>query len=218
MKSPLNSQVQAPRFPADLPSGDLRALDDESEYGPMVSEDAVLGDASALRIAFEGVLLRRASLTRARLPNARISDTRFEASDLSGASLQKARCHRVEFIGCRLTGMQLFEFNGADLLFVNCMMENAMFTSGRLRSARFEKCALRGALMEKMDLTGAVFQGCDLSGADFPGTTLKGVDLRGSDLAGMRVEGRQLKGIIIDSVQAIQIAALLGIIVKDTGE
>ena len=55
-------------------------------------------------------------------------------------------------------------------------------------------------------------------GAHLLGSTLKGVDFRGSGLVDMRVEGRQLQGTIIDPLQSIQVASLLGISVRDSGE
>jgi uncharacterized protein YjbI with pentapeptide repeats len=67
-------------------------------------------------------------------------------------------------------------------------------------------------------LAGAVFSECDLAEADLTGSTLKGVDFRGSNLAGIHVEERQLQGTIIDSLQAIQVALLLGINVREPGE
>jgi uncharacterized protein YjbI with pentapeptide repeats len=77
---------------------------------------------------------------------------------------------------------------------------------------------MRRLLLEKTVLAGAVFLGCDLTEADLTGSTLKGVDFRGSNLAGVRVDGGQLRGTIIDSLQAIQVAAILGITVKEPGE
>jgi uncharacterized protein YjbI with pentapeptide repeats len=218
MKSSRNARLQPPRFPADLVPGQVKGLDDEAEYAAMLLADCDLSKQSAVNVVFDQVLLRHASMSLTRLPNMRMSDSRMEASDLSGALLQKARWQRVEFIGCRLTGIQLSEFNGKDLLFKECMMESAIFTSGRLRSVRFEKCNMRRVLLERMDLAGAVFLGCDLAGADLMGSMLKGGDFRGSDLAGVRVEGRQLQGTIIDHPQAVQVAALLGITVKEPGD
>jgi len=69
---------------------------------------------------FDQVILRHVSLSRARLPKMKMSDARLEACDLSGSLLQKARWFRVELIGCRLTGIQLSEFNGEDVLFRDC--------------------------------------------------------------------------------------------------
>jgi uncharacterized protein YjbI with pentapeptide repeats len=218
MKSSRKAPLRPPRLPPDLLPGNVRALEDEGEYAAAVLADSDFSRQTARSVAFDQVVLRHVSLGRARLPNMRMSDVRLEASDLSGASVQKARWHRVEFIGCRLTGMQLSQFSGGDLLFKECTLESALFTSGRFRSVHFERCNMRRVLLEKIDLAGAAFLGCDLTGADLTGSTLKGADFRGSDLTGVRVEGRQLQGITIDAFQAIQVAALLGIIVKDPGD
>jgi uncharacterized protein YjbI with pentapeptide repeats len=218
MKSSRNAQLQSPRLPAEMVPGAVRTLEDGAEYVAMVMEDCDFRGQSAESVVFDGVLFQHSSLNRSRLVRTRISDTKLEASDLSETIWQKARWNRVEFIGCRLTGIQLPEFNGQDVLFKGCPMEGAMFTTGRFRSVRFERCNLRSSLFEKMDLTGTTFSGCDLTGADLLGSTLKGVDFRGSGLVDMRVEGRQLQGTIIDPLQSIQVASLLGISVRESGE
>jgi uncharacterized protein YjbI with pentapeptide repeats len=218
MASNRNARMKPPQLPADLAPGRLTTLDDEGEYVAMLLADSDLAGQSAGNVVFDQLILRHASLSRARLPKMKMSDTRLEASDMSGALLQKARWYRVELVGCRLTGIQLSEFNGEDVLFRDCSMDSTMFTSGRFRTVRFEKCTMRRLLLEKTVLAGAVFSECDLAEADLTGSTLKGVDFRGSNLAGIHVEERQLQGTIIDSLQAIQVALLLGINVREPGE
>ena len=218
MASNRNARMKPPQLPADLAPGRLTTLDDEGEYVAMLLADSDLAGQSAGNVVFDQLIVRHASLSRARLPKMKMSDTRLEACDLSGALLQKARWYRVELVGCRLTGIQLSEFNGEDVLFRDCSMDSTMFTSGRFRSVRFEKCTMRRLLLEKTVLAGAVFSECDLAEADLTGSTLKGVDFRGSNLAGIHVEERQLQGTIIDSLQAIQVALLLGINVRESGE
>jgi uncharacterized protein YjbI with pentapeptide repeats len=215
MKPPRIVRLNPPRTPLDLPAGAIASLEDGGEYTAMAVTGCNLGKQAAAGVVFDQVVLRRVSMGGTRLPDMRMSDALLEASDLSGVQALKARWYRDEFVGCRLTGMQLFTFHGVDIFFRECSMENAMFTAGRFKSVRFERCNLRGMLMEKMDLAGTVFRNCDMAGADLSGSGLKGVDFRGSDLSGLRVEGRQLRGTLIDSLQAVQIASLLGIIVQD---
>jgi uncharacterized protein YjbI with pentapeptide repeats len=215
MKPSRNLQMKPPRLPADLAPGRIKTLEDEGEYAAMLLADCDLGRQFAGNIVFDQVILRHTSLSRARLPKMKMSDARLEACDLSGALLQNARWYRVELVGCRLTGFQLSEFNGGYVLFKDCTMDSAMFTSGRFKASRFENCTMRRLLLEKMDLSGAIFAGCDLTDADLTGSALKGVDFRGSNLAGVHVEERQLQGTIIDPLQAAQVATLLGITVKD---
>jgi hypothetical protein len=47
------------------------------------------------------------------------------------------------------------------------------------------------------------------------GAKLAGTDLRGSIIDGLVVGAKELQGVIVDRLQAVQIAGLLGIVVKD---
>jgi len=218
MKFLRNAPVQPPRLSASAVPSELLALENDSEYTEKLFADCALRGQSADNLAFDQVLFQRASLTRSRLLRTKISDTKLEASDLSETILQKGRWNRVECVGCRLTGFQLLDYVCQDVLFKECSMEGVMFRMGRFRSVRFEKCNLRRSLFDTMDLAGTLFLGCDLTGADLLGSTLEGVDFRGSGLADLHVEGRQLQGTTIDPLQAIQVALLLGVTIKEIGD
>jgi hypothetical protein len=47
---------------------------------------------------------------------------------------------------------------------------------------------------------------------------LKGADLRGSILEGLLVSPHDWRGVIIEPMQAVHVAGLLGLIVKDSDE
>ena len=59
---------------------------------------------------------------------------------------------------------------------------------------------------------------CDLTEADLLGRKLKSADLRESTIDGIRVGARELEGAIIDPLQAVEVATLLGLTVKEIGD
>jgi uncharacterized protein YjbI with pentapeptide repeats len=63
-----------------------------------------------------------------------------------------------------------------------------------------------------------VFEECDLAGADLRLARLCGADLRGSRLDGVQAGPQEFKGAVVDSAQAVQLAGLLGIVVREKGE
>jgi fluoroquinolone resistance protein len=73
-------------------------------------------------------------------------------------------------------------------------------------------------VLENAELPGAVFLECDLAGADLRGALLAGADFRGSKLGGLQAGPKEMKGAIVDSLQAVQVAAILGVVVKEKGE
>lgn len=215
MKSPAKQNVQPPQLLKHLPAETIAALEDHGEYSSLGLSGCDLTGQQAGDILFEQVHFRHAAFTRTHLVKIRLADTRAEVSDLSGASWEKARFRRAEFIGCRLLGIQLLDAQLEDVVFKDCNLEGAVFVSTTFKAVRFEKCSLRGAAFEEVDLTGAVFYQCDLSNASLRGAKLHGADLRGSSINGLQAAAKELQGAIIDPTQAIQVVSLLGITVLD---
>jgi uncharacterized protein YjbI with pentapeptide repeats len=218
MKAPRRIDLASFPLHEDLTPFDFDALQEAGEYTKVLLTERDLSGQAATGVTFEQAHFQRVLLNRTRLSGAKLFDVRCEASDLSGAVWQKSRWQRVHLKGCKLTGMQLASFSGADVLFQECTMEGTIFSSGKLRGVRFEKCRMHRSVFDRMDVSGATFHQCDLTGADLTGSTLAGVDLRGSDIPDIRLDVRQFHGLTIDPGQAIQIVVQLGSTVKDPGE
>ena len=188
------------------------------EYSSLAISGSDLSRQVAAALLFEKAALRHVNLARTRLTGLRAVDARFDACDMSGADWDKARFRRVVWSGCRLWGAALLDGYFDDVLFENCGAEKAVFASGKFKSVRFEKCDLRGASFQEADLSGVVFHQCDLSQADLRGTRLKDTDLRGSVIDGVQVSVKELQGAMIEPAQAIVVAGLLGLIVRERDE
>jgi uncharacterized protein YjbI with pentapeptide repeats len=218
MKASFRRDVQSPHLPKRLTAATLRDLEDYAEYASLTADGRDFSSQAAGHVVFEQVLLRRAVFNRTRLTQLRMLDARFEACDLSGADWEKARLRRVELAGSRLMGIQLLEAQLDDARFKDCNLEGAVFASAKFKAARFEDCVLRECSFEGADLSGVVFARCDLTDADLRESKLAGADLRGSILNGVRVGAKELAGAIISPTQAVQVASLLGVSVKDDDE
>jgi len=218
MKSLPQKVVQQPQLNKHLPAGSLEALEDYGEYVMQSLSGCNLTEANVSRPSFERILFRRVTLGPSRHAKPRFLDCRLEASDLSGIVWDQARFRRVEFLGCRLIGAQLLEAEFEDVTFKECNLERSVFSMARFKAVRFENCVLRETSFESADLSAAVFDGCDLTQADLRQAKLGGTDFRGSRLGSVQVGAQELKGAIVDSAQAVQIASLIGLIVREKGE
>jgi uncharacterized protein YjbI with pentapeptide repeats len=173
---------------------------------------------TARGVLFDQVHFKRVDLSRTRLPSVQWCDARLEGCDLSSVDWEKARLRRVEFIGCRLVGARLLDGQFDDVLFRDCQSELALFWSATCRRVRFEQTRLRETSFAKANLSGVVFQNCDLEQADLRETELLGADLRHSRLNGLQVGLPELRGAIIDSTQAVYVASLTGVVIRDDNE
>jgi uncharacterized protein YjbI with pentapeptide repeats len=207
--------IKPPKLPKPLPSGDITQLENKGEY----TEFGITGCDFTAHIAsdllFEQVYLRHVIFTQTHLTRLRLVDTRAEICDFSGANWENPRLRRVEFIGCRLLGMQMIEAQLENVVFKECKLDGFVFTSAICKAVRFEKCILHEALLEESDLNGVVFKECDLTHASLLGSSLNDVDLRGSVINGIKAYAKDMRGAIIEPSQAIQVVSLMGVRVQD---
>ena len=218
MKTTPVKAIRPPRFPKRLPAGSIPALQDDGEYSGLEAAGCRLAGQSAARTLFETIQFRKAVLGPSRLSRPRFVDCRLNTTDLSGVDWEKARFQRVEFSDCRMIGALLAESEWEDAVFQDCNLERAILSPAKFRAARFVRCNLREASFEYSDLSGVVFEDCDLTRTDLRRAKLPGADLRGSRIDGLQAGPEEFSGVTVDSIQALQIAGLLGIIIKEKGE
>ncbi len=215
MKPVTKHGIQTPRLPKNLNSETITALVDHAEYFSASISSGELVKQAAASVIFEHVLLRRMNFTQSRLSKLRLLDVQLENCDLTGASWEDAHLQRIVFNSCRLMGVQLLEARCEDVVFRECTLESAIFASATFKAVRFENCSLREVVFTEADLSHTIFQRCDLTHADLRGSRLIGADFRGSIIDGMQAGAPELKGAIIEPLQAVQVANLLGLIVKE---
>jgi uncharacterized protein YjbI with pentapeptide repeats len=215
-KRAARAAVAPPQIPAQLAEiPRLDTLADQASYTRQALLECDFSNQSADDVLFEQASCKRVSFNQATLTLAQLFDVRLDGCDLAGGEWEKAHFRRVELSGCRLVGLRLSDSNLEDVQLLKCNAELARFWACSFKGARFEQCVLREASFDGTDLSGVVFSGCDLSQADLRNTRLKGADLRGSAITGMQVGIKELQGAIVTSSQAIQLAGLLGVTVRE---
>lgn len=146
------------------------------------------------------------------------SDTVFYNCDLSNISFSGCGFHRVEFTDCKLMGTQLPESLLNHTVFRNCRADYMVVSMSKIRNSLWVDSGLRGAAFDNCALVQSQFCRCQLIEAEFHRTPLKEMDLSDSDIRGIRlsaVPAGELKGATVTSLQALDLARLLGIIIKE---
>ena len=144
-------------------------------------------------------------------------DVMFEACDFSNCNFTKAAFQRVTFQGCKLMGADFVETSLRHARFLDCVGEYVNFADGKAQDTLFVKCRLPSAAFLRYKLS-ASFAGCDLKQALFQQTPLKDFDLRTCDVRGIQVSLPDIRGAVVTAVQAADLAALLGLVVKEQDE
>ncbi len=203
---------------ADLP----RNLDEADPTGLFDPPDADLNevhvralrlpDAASFRsIQLEASILQTVGLPGATVRTAQWKDVRFAECDLSNMHLRMLTAVRVEFIGCRMTGLRAGDSDFQDVLFSGGDQRYAQFRMSKFKNCEFDSCDLEDADFYAADLSGCVFRRCNLRNVEMNGAKLIGTDLRGSNIDGLRLGPADISGAIVDAAQALSLAPLLGI-------
>jgi uncharacterized protein YjbI with pentapeptide repeats len=121
---------------------------------------------------------------------------------------------RVEFVDCRLIGLKAIECRWEHVLLERCDSRYAQFADGAAPSSDFIETQLQEADFRRVRLESTRWQRSTLSRADFTGAKLKGADLRGAILEGILVDAADVSGAIVSPSQAMELARLLGLVIR----
>ena len=207
--------ITPPHLPETTPTTTPQGgLTDHGVYTDVCLAHAELGGQAARDVTFDTVHFKHVRLGGTLLSAPHLRDLRFDTCDFAEAAWDKAQMARIEVIDSRLLGFKAIEARIHDAVFRECNGTLALFWSTTFRAVRFQMCVLREASFYEADLSAVVFDRCDLRGADLRGAKVAGADFRGSQVEGMRVEGCDLRGVVIDPMQAVVFAGLLGLVVR----
>ncbi len=158
-----------------------------------------------------GSVLERASFAGGQFSSAVWKDVRFAACDLANLQIHRLTLVRAEMTDCRMTGFRATALELQDVLLQEGELRYAQLQDGKFRACEFVGCNLQDADFQGADLTGCVFRSCNLARADLRGAKLQNTDFRRSDVDTMMVNINDLRGAIVEPVQAMIFARLLGL-------
>lgn len=205
------TSVEEPALDAiTLQETSLLGLDDELRCERSLVNDASLANTRAGGVVFDTCEFRRSAFEGSALSRLRLLDSRLEKCNASNAEWDNAHLRRIEFLGCRLTGISLINANCSEVLFKDCKAEFLRCEGSKWTNVRFENCVLTDADFRRTTFDRAAFIHCDLRNVDFEHAKFTSLDLRDSTLDGARIEAGQFPGLTIDSLQAVALIRALG--------
>lgn len=142
-------------------------------------------------------------------------DVIFQKCDLSNFNFNKSIFYRCEFQTCKLLGTQFIGSTCKDVSWLNCLMNYAILSEGKMNQAYFRESQLEEAFFHNCKFQQTSFELCNLQLADFSESKLKGVDLSSSDFVDIKLTPSLAKGLSIRFDQAPAIAAMLGVTIKN---
>ena len=144
-----------------------------------------------------------------------LADVIFEHCDFSNIDMRETTTRRVIFDRCRLTGTDLEDSRFEDTEFRNCELSYA-----NLSASKFRRVILKDSNFQDSSFTMAEFKDtdidhCNFNDAEFLNTSLAGLDLSTSSIERITCSTDAFKGVYVNTEQAVAIAAILGVIVKE---
>lgn len=137
-------------------------------------------DATLPKETYEQCTFRNLILENADLSDCKFIDCVFENCNLSLAKLQRTLIRDVQFLHCKMLGLQFDTCNpfGLSLRFEHCQLQHASFYTVNISKTVFRKCGLTETDFTQADMSGVLLEDCDLSGAVFEHTKLEKADFR----------------------------------------
>ena len=142
-------------------------------------------------------------------------DCKFVDCDLSMASVDGSVFNGVEFVGCRLLGIDWSRCNGSlfTVSFSASTLDSSVFDGMKLRRVSLQKCSLVGAFFNSSDLQEASFRGSKLNDCSFDGADLRRADFRETECLSLDFSSPKLRGLKLDMAGAVALVRRNGIVV-----
>jgi len=156
----------------------------------------------------------RVSFANCEIALLQLFDARLIGCDLSNTMLRAFEATRVEFIDCKLTGLNAFACRLEDVLIDRSDARFAQLSEGRLRrseiiSSDLSEAALNGMTFEATQLKNVILRKADLADAN-----LSGFDLTTCDIAAISLRAQDLRGAIVTPAQAMDLARFLELVIR----
>ncbi|MDE6173841.1 MAG: pentapeptide repeat-containing protein, partial [Bacteroides sp.] len=86
----------------------------------------------------------------------------------------------------------------------------------KITQARFTACDLQSSDLSSCKFSSIAFEKCNLRESEFSHTPLRSIDLSQSDIEGIRANLSDLRGAIVNTRQALDLTALMGLKITNT--
>lgn len=210
--------AQPVRIPLDAETSLTSLINRSSD--PILSDicvhDERLSETVLDGVSFEHVIFERCRFPGCSFRKNTFTDVIFRSCDLSscmfsGSFFRRCAIDSVRGVGANFTAARLIQTSFAD-----SNMNYANFDSARLEKTAFLRTDLSDSYLTNCLLRCVTFDECRLNHATLFKTGLRGIDLSGNEIEGLIVssDADELKGVVIDMFQAVEVARLLGVVVK----
>ena len=185
----LKINPESPRLVLDQNTEEISVdnmLEEQESYKNIHIKNCQLNSSNG--VSFDSVYLSNIKGHDLYFERFAVNDTCFISCDFSMLEWRDSRFERVEFVDCKLTGMQLNKSNIKNTLFKNCQCQLTQFSSSKLSSVRFDNCFMGDSLMVESKLENTSLMNCQAQNLILQKNKFNNVDFRGSELEDIQLD------------------------------
>ena len=164
---------------------------------------------------FNGCLFEKVSLNQHDFDHSTLIDCVFDHCDLSNVDLSNSCLRRVEFRQCNLVGIDLSRCVMEDVLIERCNARLSNCSGSQIKNCEWKESRFDEASFNDVRFKDQKLMDCSFVCAEFLHTPLSKLDFSDSTIEGIALSGTELKGVIVSPLQAVSLARLLGIVIKE---
>lgn len=162
-------------------------------------------------IDFSNCVFNECDLEQSTFEDASFLDCIFNKCNFSNVSFNKSSFIRCEFNNCKLIGTSLIDSRIYNVI-INLSNANYLnLASNSMENVKFNDTSLKSSYFQDDELKNVYFEKAVLNQAQFLKTSLKNIDLSKSTIEGLGISIDDLKGAVINRLQALDLAYLLGV-------
>ena len=144
-----------------------------------------------------------------------ITNSLFEMSNLSNIALLDHTYNNIKFINRNLLGTTFIDSYLDNIEFINCNLKYSNFSGTNLKYIKFNNCNLEDAIFNETKWKNLSFSDSNINNCEFQKTKLENLDLSDTEFTTLKIDSQKIKGLILNMNQALIIANLLGIKIKN---
>ncbi len=179
-------------------------------------EDGVLDCTYDARLDVRGCLFERCRFPIEIGQKVDFKDCVFIGCDFSSAQMDGCAFRSCDISGSRWTGAFLAEGFVQYSRFADCAMDLCTIGESKIQDVLLWRCKMDRFAANSVRWTKLRLGHCSLRQAEIQNFPLKGLDLRTCDIEGITLEPSLLRGAIVTPQQALALAGLLGVVIKET--
>ena len=192
----------------------INEIYDEEYLEDKIIENITISDIYEVRVRFNSCIFKNVVFENCDLRKADITDVIFENCNMSNINFSDSGIYRAEFINCKLTGTIFEDSIFKYVVFKDSIGRYSNFSFSKFKGVRFKNSDFQSGVFQEVHNHNLEVENTDLSKSIFNGISLKGVDFTTCNIDGCEFRLKDLSGGIFSVVQSLELAKLMGIIIK----